>query len=155
MHQVFARSPEAKGRVERVAGTFQYRLVTELRPAGASTMAEANRVLIGFLSRYNERFGVLPAQPTSAYRPADPALELEAVLCFKHRRKVARDNTVRYDWHTLQLLSEPEHPSYAGVWIEIQERLDGRPTAYYHGGTIPTREAPPRSGLLRSADRLP
>jgi transposase len=152
---IFARSPQAKGRVERAGGTFQDRLVSELRLAGARTMAEANRVLMEFLPRFNKRFGVSPAQTISAYRPLDPELDLAAILCFKHRRKVARDNTVKYDWHTLQLLPGTEHPSYAGVRVEVQERLDGHLVVCYQGRVIPTREAPPRPGLLRSGDRIP
>ena len=58
---IFARSPQAKGRVERTAGTFQDRLVTELRLAGATTIDDANRVLEGFLPRFNTRFGVVCA----------------------------------------------------------------------------------------------
>ena len=50
---IFARSPQAKGRVERMAGTFQDRLVTELRLAGAATIDDANRVLADFLPRFN------------------------------------------------------------------------------------------------------
>ncbi len=77
-----------------------------------------------------------------------------SVLCFKHTRRVARDNTVKYDWHTLQLLPETEHPSYAGNRVEIQERLDGSLVVCYQGRTISTREAPPRPSLLRSGDRI-
>jgi len=155
VHQILARSPQAKGRVERAGGTFQGRLVAELRLAGACTMAEANRVLMDFLPRYSERFGVPPAQTISAYRPLDSELDLATVLCFKHMRRVARDNTVKYDWHTLQLLPGSDHPSYAGAQIEIQERLDGNLIVCHQGRTIPTREAPPRPGLLRSGDRIP
>ena len=57
MQQIFARSPQAKGRGERAAGTLLDRLVTELRLAGASTIAEANRVLWDYLPRFNQRFG--------------------------------------------------------------------------------------------------
>ena len=57
---IFARSPQAKGRVERTAGTLQDRLVTELRLAGATTIDDANRVLDDFLPRFNERFRVPP-----------------------------------------------------------------------------------------------
>ena len=57
---IFARSPQAKGRVERMAGTFQDRLVTELRLAGATIIDDANRVLEGFLRRFNQRFRVPP-----------------------------------------------------------------------------------------------
>ena len=94
VEQIFARSPEAKGRVERANGTFQDRLVTELRLAGARTISEANQVLWAFLTRFNKRFGVPPAQSTNAYRSPDPDLNLAGILCFKHSRKVARDNTV-------------------------------------------------------------
>ncbi len=155
VHQIFARSPEAKGRIERVAGTFQDRLVAELRLAGASTMAEANRVLVDFLPRYNGRFAVSAAETLSAYRPLDPESHLASVLCFKHRRKVARDNTVKYDWHTLQLLPEAGHHSYAGNLVEVQERLSGDLVMCHQGHAIATREAPPRPGLLRSGSRPP
>ena len=57
IRQIFARSPQAKGRVERTAGTFQDRLVTELRLAGVTTIDEANEVLHRFLPRFNEKFG--------------------------------------------------------------------------------------------------
>ena len=57
VQQIFARSPQAKGRGERAAGTLLDRLVTELRLAGASTIAEANRVLWDYLPRFNQRFG--------------------------------------------------------------------------------------------------
>jgi transposase len=147
--QVFARSPEAKGRVERMAGTFQDRLASELRLAGASTMTDANRVLQDFLPRFNERFRVPPIQAGPAYRPLEGSLELGAILCFKHSRKIARDNTVKYRWHTLQLTPGEERKSYAGVRAEIQEGLDGKLTVSYQGRVIPTQEAPPRPGILR------
>ena len=98
---IFALSPQAKGRVERAAGTFQDRLVTELRLAGASNIREANGMLEQFLPRYNRRFRVPPQCSESAYRPLGSGLCLEQVLCFKHRRKVARDNTGKFQLHTL------------------------------------------------------
>ena len=104
VQMIFARSPQGKGRVERAAGTFQDRLVTELRLANAGSIQEANRVLEQFLPRFNRRFGVPPQYPEPAFRPLDPELRLEPILCFKHKRRVARDNTVRFQLHTLQLL---------------------------------------------------
>lgn len=150
--QIFARSPEAKGRVERQAGTFQDRLVSELRLANASTEADANRVLEEFLPRFNQRFGVPAAQPGCAYCPADPEQELGGILCFKHHRKVARDNTVKYRWRTLQLLPGSERTSYAQARVEVQERLDGSLVAYYQGHVIPTQEAPARPAALRAGN---
>ena len=49
IRMIFARSPQAKGRVERAAATFQDRLATELRLAGAATITEADEILNSFL----------------------------------------------------------------------------------------------------------
>ncbi len=133
-----------------MAGTFQDRLVSELRLAGATTMADANRVLWKFLPGFNQRFGVPPAQPGGAYRPVEPDLDLATILCFKHDCKVARDNTVKYRCHTLQLLPDSDRRSYTGVRAEVQVRLDGNMVVFHQGRVIPSREAPPRAGVLRS-----
>ena len=152
IRQIFARSPQAKGRVERTAGTFQDRLVTELRLAGVTTIDEANEVLHRFLPRFNEKFGVPAEHSSVAYRPMESSVALDQILCFKHRRKVARDNTVKYNWRTLQLLLGKERPSYAGAQLEVHEGLDGLLLVQYRGRTIPTQEAPPRPGVLRASN---
>ena len=147
IQMIFALSPQAKGRVERMGGTFQDRLVTELRLAGASGIGEANRVLEQFLPRFNQRFGVPPQHPEPAFRPLDPELCLEQVLRFKHRRRVARDNTVRFQLHTLQLLPGPERPSYA---VEVLAGLDGRLSLRHEGRILAAQEAPPSPVFLRN-----
>ena len=58
VQMIYALSPQAKGGVERVAGTFQDRLVTELRIASANTIEDARVVLEDFIDRFNKRFGV-------------------------------------------------------------------------------------------------
>ena len=150
IQQIFARSPQAKGRVERAAGTFQDRLVTELRLAGATTIHEASAVLRDFLPRYNHRFAVPAELPVSAYRSRISQQPLDEILCFKHPRKVAKDNTVKYNWRTLQLLPGAERPSYAGVQVEVLEHTDGRLQVRHEGEIIPSRPAPSRSGALRA-----
>ena len=151
IEQVFAWSPQAKGRVERMAGTFQDRLVTELRLAGVRSLEEANRLLEEFLPGYNEKFSVPAVDEGSAYRPLSPEMDLADVLCFKHRRKVARDNTVKYQWRTLQLLPDQDRRSYAGKTVEVWERLDGDLTVLYEDQEIATQEAPPRASVLRGS----
>ena len=148
IRQIFARSPQAKGRVERTAGTFQDRLVTELRLAGVTTIDEANEVL----PRFNEKFGVPAEHSSVAYRSMKSSVSLDQILCFKHRRKVARDDTVKYNWRTLQLLPGKERPSYAGAQLEVHEGLDGQLLVQYQGRTIPTQETPPRPGVLRASN---
>ena len=153
IQMIFARSPQAKGRVERTAGTFQDRLITELRLAGATTIEHANTVLDQFLPRYNRRFQVPPQYPEPAFRPLDPELCLEQILCFKHKRRVAKDNTVRFQLHTLQLLPGLERPSYAGAAVEVLEGLDGRLSVRHEGRILAAQEAPPSPVLLRNDHR--
>jgi hypothetical protein len=148
---VFAHSPEAKGLVERANGTFQDRLVAELRLAGASTLAQANTILESFLPRFNQRFGVPAAQPEPAYRPIDPGLDIDGVLCIKEKRRVARDNTVRYHGRTLQLFPGTDRSSYAGIRVEVQERLDGRLLVSCRGKILTPDEAPPLAAELRAS----
>ena len=148
--QILAHSPEAKGRVERANGTFQDRLVSELRLAGACTLAEANQVLAEFLPQFNRRFGVPAAQPESAYRPVDPELDLGGVLCIKELRRVAKDNTVQYHGRALQLFPSMERPSYAGARVEVQERLDGRLLVRHREQILTPQEAPPLAAELRA-----
>ena len=149
IQSILALSPQAKGRIERLWGTFQDRLVGELRLAGATTLAEANQLLLSFLPRFNGRFGVPAAQPGLAYRPA-AGLDLDGVLCFKYQRTVAKDNTVKLQEHTLQLMPGPERASYARVRVELQERLGGSLMVVYQGKLIATREAPPLPATLRA-----
>lgn len=148
--QVFARSPEAKGRIERANGTFQDRLVSELRLAGATTIDEANSILDGFLARFNEHFGVPAAQSELAYRSLAGQIDIDGVLCYKEIRKVARDNTVQYHGKTLQIFAGPERTSYARTHVEVQERLDGRLVISYRGKTLTPFEAPPLALQLRT-----
>ena len=139
-----------KGRVERAAGTFQDRLVTELRLDGASTLIGANYLLKSFLERYNRQFAVSPAQSRTAYRPLDPDLDLDVVLSFRHSRRVARDNTVRYRWQLIQLVPSAERPSYAGSRVELIEHINGRLQVAFAGKIIPSHLCPPRPGLMRT-----
>ncbi len=149
MQMIFALSPQAKGRVERAAGTFQDRLVSELRLSGAATIDDANRVLEDFLPRFNNRFKVPPQESEVAYRAMDEGMCLEKTLCFKYRRRVARDNMVRYRWRTLQLLPGTDRPTYAGAAVDVLEGLDDSLAVQHEGRDVPSQEAPPRPSVLR------
>ena len=164
IQQIFALSPQAKGRVERMASTFQDRLVTELRLAGATTMEEANAVLQEYLPRFNPRFSVAAEQPETAYRPVPEDLSLTETVSILHTRKVARDNTVKYHWQVLQLLQllpGEERPSYAGLRVDLLERADGELMLRYQGEAVDFQEAAQPTaalsgegtGLLPSADK--
>ena len=76
IQMILSRSPQGKGRVEKMAGTFQDRLVSELRLAGVGNMDEANHFLENYLPRFNRRFGVSPTQLESAYRRTSPDIDI-------------------------------------------------------------------------------
>lgn len=69
IQMIFILSPPANGRAERAVGTFQDRLVAELRLAGTINIDDANQVLKGFLPRFNDRFKV-PSQESEVTHPA-------------------------------------------------------------------------------------
>jgi transposase len=119
---IAARSPQAKGRIERAWGTLQDRLVTELRLAGADDLPSANAVL----ARFGRRFGVPAADPAPAWRPLPAGTRIERICCLKYRRVVANDHTVRVGASILQLPPGPGRRGYAGRRVELQLRLDGR-----------------------------
>ena len=119
-----AGSPQAKGRVERLWGTFQDRLVSELRLAGATTRAEAQAVLVRFLPPYNWRFAKAAAEATPAWRGVERP-RLAHSLCFKYRRVVAKDNTVAFHRIVLPLPKRSPFVSWAHKGVDVHVLLDG------------------------------
>ena len=132
---IAARSPQAKGRIERLWATLQARLVIELRAAGISTLDEANRFLHGFIQRFNERFAVPAREPESAFRPAPQLRQLLAILAMKHERKPSAGSTISFQGATYQLVDShgtvvplgPRQP------VQVLTCLDGVTRARYAG----------------------
>jgi len=147
---ITSSSPQAKGRIERLWGTFQDRLKSELHIAGAKTTEEANRVLWDFLPRFNQRFAVPAAQPGTAYRQPGEGFIPEEVFCFKYRRTVGPDNVVRLGEHRLQIMPTNGRSSYARAKVEVHERMDGSLAVYYQGQCLAAKPAPPEAPLLRA-----
>jgi hypothetical protein len=121
-----AHSPQAKGRIERLFGTFQDRLVKTLRRDGASSLQDANRVLPGFLPGYNARFAIPAAQAPSTFRPWPTGLRSDDVFCFKHERVVAKDNTISFSGHRLPIEPASRRRSYAHRRVEVRQLLNGQ-----------------------------
>ncbi|MDP9383596.1 MAG: hypothetical protein M3Q29_26330, partial [Chloroflexota bacterium] len=145
-----AYSPQAKGRIERLFGTFQDRLVSELRLYGASTIEEANEVLHKYLPLHNERFSVTADVQADVYRPLEAGTDPDRVFCFKYERVVGSDNTVRLGEHRLQLLVGRYRRSYAKAKVEVHERLDGSLCVYHQGELLLSQAAPSEAPLLRA-----
>lgn len=85
---IAARSPQAKGRVERLWQTLQSRLPVEFKIAGVSTIDDANEFLARYIPVFNASFSVAPDNDQSAFRPLPPNLHLDTVLCVKLKRSV-------------------------------------------------------------------
>lgn len=98
-----ARSPQAKGRIERLWGTLQNRLVLEMRFAGISTLDEANAFAATYIDRHNQRFAHPAAEPEVAWLPAPRARDAEHILCLQHERSATRGSTLSFGGDLYQL----------------------------------------------------
>jgi transposase len=94
---IWAKSAQAKGRIERLWETLQSRLPVELSIAGISTMEEANAFLATFIKKYNERFAVEPKDPQPAFRQLEAKVNLDYILCIKETRQVDNGSTFSYE----------------------------------------------------------
>jgi transposase len=144
-----ARSPQAKGRVERLFGTFQSRLVSELRIKGIQTLEEANRYLKTFLPRFNRKFAVPAAQNEVIYRPVKRPKNLREVFCFKYWRSVGADNVVSFRHHRLQIFPTNGRKNYYRARVEVHEGMNGEIAIYYQGKCLVTKPAPLEAPVLR------
>ncbi len=133
MRLIRARSPQAKGRVERLWGTFQDRLCSELRLAGVATREDANLVLQRFLPRHNRRFSVAAADPQKAYVPWPKHRPYHEAFCFKYRRVVGNDNTVQFGKLVIDLPPRPHRNSAARLPVEVHQRFDGSVHVFHEG----------------------
>lgn len=146
-----ARSPQAKGRIERLWGTLQDRLYQELRLAGVTTLQEANAALPALLVRHNARFRQLPAEPGSAYRRLPAGKRPADIFCFRYWRKVSMDNVVTLAGRVIPIPPGPQRCSYARARVEVREHLDGSASVHYQGACIARQAVQP--GELRTKPR--
>ena len=147
---ISAHSPQAKGRVERLWGTLQDRLVSELRIARVDDRDGANAFLARYLPRHNRRFMVPAVDPEPAWRKLPKGWRIDRVCCFKYRRTVGRDGTVRAGATILQLPARANGRSRAGQQVELHVRLDGRMIVWDGQRDIVTTPAPLDAVQLRA-----
>jgi transposase len=131
---IHALSPQAKGRVERLFGVLQDRLVKEMRLRGITTKDQANEFLEEYLPRHNERFRVRPANETDVHVPLPRDIDLDRYLCIKRERTVRNDNTIALDGRWYQLEER------GGKKVVVEERLDGSLRMMSRGVSLKYRE---------------
>jgi hypothetical protein len=117
---IHADSPQAKGRIERLFGTFQDRLIKEMRLVGVASVEEANRFLSRYLAIHNRRFSVKAMEAADLHRPVPEGCDLEGILCIKTERALRNDFTVA---HNRRLYQVEDNVRASRVMVE--ERLNG------------------------------
>jgi len=141
---IFGNSPQARGRGERINGTFQKRLVHELQFNAIKDHRTATNYLNSvFIPNYNKRFSVVAGASDPAWRKPPVGLDLRTVLCAKHSREVSNDNNVNFENRRFQILKHPGWATFAKTTIEVQEWYDGS-----------LHISHPKAGLLR-ANEIP
>ncbi len=136
-----AYSPQAKGRIERQGGTFQDRLIAELKLAAITDIETANSWLeTTFLPRFNVRFAKAPEQPGSAFR-AIKAAARHHLVAFAYQAVVANDNSIRLGGLVIDIPPGPHRRSYAHQKVLVRQHLDGAWTVWL-GNVRLARHAP-------------
>jgi hypothetical protein len=130
-----ASSAQAKGRVERLWGTLQHRLVVDMRLAGVSTIEEANAFLATYPDIHNARFAVEPEREEAAFLPVPSPDDLPYILCKRAFRKASGDSTISWKGKKLMLMDERHRQKLIkrGSAIEVLTLLDGSDVALYDG----------------------
>jgi hypothetical protein len=138
---ILANSPQAKGRVERMNGTLQDRLVKEMRLAKIDDIASANAFLgKTFLPALNRKFMVKAKAPADVHRKLPAGLKLDEVLCFQEKRRVSNDWCVNWRTRIFQLDRRHERLALAGREVMVREQLDGSIQLLHQGHALRWRE---------------
>jgi hypothetical protein len=134
---IHARTPQAKGRVERANQTLQDRLVKEMRLAGIDSIEAANAWLPGFKADYNRRFAVTPQQGEDAHRPVlHSAAELDLILCLHHQRTLSKNLTLQCRNRLYQVQNQGRGYRLRHTQVTVCEAFDGTVTLLHQGKAL-------------------
>lgn len=151
---IFALSPQAKGRVERLFGILQDRLMAEMNLWKIKTFKEANVFLREiYIADHNDRFAVEPQQTQKAWRKATRGLDLPRAISFRYSATVASDNCVRLGGQTIDIPEGPGHRGYAKARVQVHQLLDGSWRVYHKSKLIAETEPTPLKEPIRAKAR--
>jgi hypothetical protein len=127
IESILARSPQAKGRVERLFQTLQDRLVKALRLAGISDMEGANRYLLEhYIQEHNRRFAVQPRDKADAHRAyGGGAIELRRICARHHTRQLSSTLSCQFEGQIIQVLAHQDHAPKGRSQANIVQHTDG------------------------------
>ena len=149
---IFALSPQAKGRVERLFNTLQDRLVQELRLLGITTPQRATTFLNGpFKADFNARFAKSARDSQAAWRPLPKGLDVDRICSFGYQATVGNDNAVRLGGIILDIPAG--HQGYAKARVEVRQLLNGRWRVYDNNELLLETTPPVGQAPLRTLRR--
>jgi len=116
---ILANSPQGKGRVERVNGTLQDRLIKEMRLAHISSMEEGNAFLQSYITKHNKKFAKKPKSSIDAHATIESYSNLEDILCLHHERRISKDLMIYFEGKTYQILEHKHKHRLSGKKVLI------------------------------------
>jgi transposase len=151
---IFALSPQAKGRVERLFGVLQDRLIAEMALSGITDMDGGNRFLAEqFIADYNRRFAVKAEGFQKAWRRIPSGLDIKRAISFHYEAVVGNDNAVRVGGMVIDIPEGPHRRGYAKARVEIRQLLDGSWRVYYKDALIAHTDPTPLREPIRAKPR--
>ena len=159
---ILANTPQAKGRVEKVNGTLQDRLVKEMRLAEIATIEEGNRYLPEFIKNFNKRFAVMPKKKENAHRPLLLSENLGKILVKKYQRILSKNLEFQFKNKLYQI--KTDRPTYAmrNAPVLVTQNPKGKVGVYYKetelkyrvAGKKPSQQETSAKELNSKVDRL-
>lgn len=132
---IHAYSPQAKGRIERLFGTFQDRVVNEMRLAGVTNRGEGNTFLDGYLPEFNRKYAKEAAQKADFHRPVANKRALDTILSIKTDRALRNDFTIAHNKKLYQIKS-----NIRAKKVTVEERTDGTMRIIHNGQSLKYQE---------------
>ena len=145
---IHAHSPQAKGRIERLFGVLQDRLVKEMRLLSVKTVEEANASLREYLRTYNRKFRVVPSNKTDVHVKLERGFNLDRSLCIRTNRTVRNDNTIAHEGKLYQIMER-----VLSRKVIVEERVNGSLHICRAGVSLKYKEItkrPPKAAESRS-----
>ena len=151
---IFALTPQAKGRIERLFGVLQDRLIAEMELRGITDMDAGNRFLTEyFIEDYNRRFARESETPQRAWRRVPKGLDIDRAISFHYQAVVGNDNAVRFGGMVIDIPQGPQQRGYAKAKVEVDQLLDGSWRVYYKGSLIAQTDPTPVQEPIRAKPR--
>lgn len=142
---ICARTPQAKGRVERANQTLQDRLVKEMRLQGIQSMEQANLFLMQFKEDYNQRFAIQPQNPCNVHRQSLPEeAVLHRILSIQQTRILSKNLELSYKNVIYQIQSTSPAYTLSKAQVTVCERRH-QVTLLYKNKVLPYKTFDPKN----------